>query len=176
MKKFLAILMAGAVVLLPGCVNYMENGAALLKTGSYEEAIHIFEEAIAEGTDTGEAYRGIGIAQYELGAYDDALEAFENALKYGAEKTPTIYNLMGVCDMRREDYQSALNNFNIGMITAENAKEDYSAIVQEMKYNEIVCYEKLLDWENAKVKAEEYLALYPEDEKVQREAQFLRTR
>ena len=49
-------------------------------------------------------------------------------------------------------------------------------MIREMKYNEILCYEKLADWENARQKAEEYLSEYPDDEAVQKEAEFLETR
>ena len=45
-----------------------------------------------------------------------------------------------------------------------------------MKYNEIICYEKQADWENAKGKVTEYLDAYPDDETVQKEAEFLETR
>ena len=49
-------------------------------------------------------------------------------------------------------------------------------MIQEMRYNEVVCYEKLADWENAKQNASEYLIEYPEDTAMEREAEFLETR
>mgnify|MGYP005802440131 FL=1 len=47
---------------------------------------------------------------------------------------------------------------------------------RELKYNEIICYEKLADWENAREKANEYLSEYPDDEAVRKEAELLETR
>ena len=47
---------------------------------------------------------------------------------------------------------------------------------REMKYNEIICCEHLADWESAKQKVTEYLNDYPDDEAMQREAEFLETR
>lgn len=45
-----------------------------------------------------------------------------------------------------------------------------------MRFNAVVCYEKALDWANAKEKAAEYLEDYPDDEEMIREAEFLQTR
>lgn len=186
MKKRLSVMMICIMILITGCSgmefslqkkeNILKSATELLEAQKYEEAVAKFEEAIAQGDKTGDAYKGIGFARYETGEYEQALDAFETALKNNTEKTPEIYHLMGICDMQLEDYQSALNNFNLGITIAGQAQEDHSSIVQEMKFNEIVCYEKLLDWKNASAKAQEYAAQYPEDEKGQKEAQFLRTR
>ena len=47
---------------------------------------------------------------------------------------------------------------------------------KEMKYNLIVAYEKMEDWESAEVKLEEYLESYPNDKAAKKEAEFLETR
>ena len=47
---------------------------------------------------------------------------------------------------------------------------------KEMKYNIIVAYEKMEDWESAEVKLEEYLESYPNDKAAKKEAEFLETR
>lgn len=49
-------------------------------------------------------------------------------------------------------------------------------MLQEMKFNEIMVYEKLGDWKNAKIKVNEYLEQYPDNAKVKKEAEFLETR
>lgn len=49
-------------------------------------------------------------------------------------------------------------------------------MLREMKYNEIVCLEQQADWQSAKQKVDEYLSEYPDDESVQKEAEFLITR
>ena len=54
--------------------------------------------------------------------------------------------------------------------------ESFSEVLQEMRFNQIVCYEKLGDWENAKTKIAEYIQVYPDDADAQREAKFLETR
>ena len=47
--------------------------------------------------------------------------------------------------------------------------------MQEMKYNEIVAYEQLSKWENARTKLKEYVKDYPDDERGTKEAEFLET-
>ena len=45
-----------------------------------------------------------------------------------------------------------------------------------MKYNQIVAFEQLGDWESAKARLAEYVAEYPEDANALKEQQFLETR
>ena len=45
-----------------------------------------------------------------------------------------------------------------------------------MLYNEVMAYERLKDWEGAKVKMAAYVAKYPDDTDAQKEAEFLETR
>ena len=47
---------------------------------------------------------------------------------------------------------------------------------KNLRRNEIICYENLLDFANAKEKMASYAKDYPEDEEAQRENQFLQTR
>ena len=116
---------------------------------------------------------------YEMEDYENALESFRQATENGAKQTIQMYNLMGICAMQTEDYKSALDYIQSGlalMSTSDGADKADEDLVQEMKYNEIICYEKQADWENAKGKVTEYLDAYPDDETVQKEAEFLETR
>ena len=47
---------------------------------------------------------------------------------------------------------------------------------RDLLYNEIVVYEKKMDFATAKQKAEEFMQLYPDDEAGQKEYDFLITR
>ena len=82
--------------------------------------------------------------------------------------------------MHLDDVQGALDAFKEGIALAEGTASsddpDYTEVLQEMKFNEVVCYEKLLDWESAKAKIQEYVSQYPDDEEAQKEAAFLSTR
>ena len=97
--------------------------------------------------------------------------------------TPALYNLIGISAMNLEDYDSALTAFEKGcqlpatsVYTDADGKEqtaDYTAVIQEMQFNRIVCFEKKLDWASAKAEMETYLTLYPDDETAKKEAEFL---
>lgn len=167
-----------AAGMLSGCADAVRDGTKALDEGRYEEAQKLFQEAVKEGKETADAYRGLGMAYYEQEDYGSALEAFQTALDEGGKQTVQIYNLMGICGMNLSEYDSALEYFQAGLALAETASgEDADArMIREMRYNEIVCYEQTADWENAKQKMSQYLADYPGDEAAEKEARFLETR
>lgn len=161
------------VLMLAGCKgNPSEKGVEYLEAGQYEEAVEAFEEAVEEEVNTGDAYRGIGIARWEQEDYEGALDAFLNALENGAQMTGTLYNFIGSCELKLDNPVSAQNYFRLGIGMEGNSDE----LLQEMKYNMIVAYEQAKDWESAKVKLNEYIAEYPDDEAALKEKEFLETR
>ncbi len=185
------VLSAAAACLIVSCSsNDVKDGTELLEQGDFEKAANAFEQAAEdaekEGERAPEAYRGLGMAYYAQEDYEGARTNLQKALDEGGMETPAIYNLIGVCSMKLEDYDSALAAFEQGIGLPENAvisegtKEeqtaDYSEVIQEMKFNRVVCYEKKLDWENAKAAMSEYSSQYPDDAAAQKEAEFLNTR
>ena len=175
MKRATLLALTVSACLLTGCTNALEDG-------NYKEAVTAFQKAVDEGKKTAEAYRGLGMAYYEQEDYASAKDAFEKALAAGGEKNQVIYNLLGICGMKLNDYNYALEQFNQGISLSQNSgtsmenAESFSEVLQEMRFNQIVCYEKLGDWENAKTKIAEYIQVYPDDADAQREAKFLETR
>lgn len=161
-----------AVLLLGGCANAVETGTEYLEDGKYEEAVDEFQKAVDDNKNIGEAYRGIGIGKWELEDYEGAREAFIKALENDSEKTGTIYNFIGCCDLKLGDPSSALNYFNLGLDFEGNSKE----LNQEIQFNMIAAYEQTGDWESAKIKLKEYLDEYPDDAEAQKEMEFLETR
>lgn len=67
-------------------------------------------------------------------------------------------------------YQEALAMVQAGISLGD------SGVLKSLLQEEIVCYEKLADYANAKVKAEDYLDKYPEDTVMQKEYEFLKSR
>ena len=169
-KALLAIFSAG--LLLTACGNPSKKGVEYLEKGEYDQAVEQFEQAIEKNKNTGDAWRGIGIAKWEQKDYKGARNAFRKALDDNAEKTGTIYNLIGNCDLKLGKAKEALNYYNLGMEQDDVSKK----MKKEMKYNIIVAYEKMEDWESAEVKLEEYLESYPNDKAAKKEAEFLETR
>ena len=149
----------------------------------YDAAETAFEEATKNENKevAADGYQGLGMTYYEQEEYDKALEAFQTALDQGAEQTQELYNLTAVCAMKTEDYAKALECFQAGIALAESKTGDDktkadTALLQEMEYNVIVCYEKQADWENAKSAMKQYQEDFPEDDSVSKEAEFLQTR
>ena len=169
-KALHAIFSAG--LLLTACEKNTKKGVEYLEKGEYDQAVEQFEQAIEKNKNTGDAWRGIGIAKWEQKDYKGARNAFRKALDNNAEKTGTIYNLIGNCDLKLGKAKEALNYYNLGLEQDDVSKK----MKKEMKYNIIVAYEKMEDWESAEVKLEEYLESYPNDKAAKKEAEFLETR
>ena len=174
-KKKVAALALGAVFVLSGCqASQIDKGVEYLNEENYEKAAESFSEAVQNGKseELGQAYKGLGMAYWEMGEYTKARESLEGALENGVQETASLYNLMACSAMEEEKFAEAQGYFEKGLALEEDSKE----LVQEMKYNQVICYEKQAKWGEAKEAIEAYVKEYPDDEKAAREAQFLRTR
>lgn len=171
MKKIAMILIA-CMLLLTGCRGNIKDGVAFLEAEKYEEAIEVFREDIDKNKNLDEAYHGLGIAYFELGQYEDALEAFELALKADAEETSVMCAFMGACYLEKVELSKALDVYEKALSKDEISKE----LKQEIEYNLIGIYEDMGNWEAAKAQMERYVKAYPEDTRVEKEADFLETR
>lgn len=98
-----------------------------------------------------------------------ARELYEQFLKKFGENAEA-YNGLVLCDIADGEYSSALEYAAKGLaLKGDSGKQD-------LYFNEIIVYEKMLDFATAKVKAEEYLEKYPTDEAAKKEYEFLKTR
>lgn len=86
-------------------------------------------------------------------------------------ETAQSCNGLALCAIQAGDYDTALSYITQGL-AIEGSEEDK----QELYFNEIVAYEKKLDFATAKTKAQEYVERYPSDEAGQKEWTFLATR
>ena len=85
-------------------------------------------------------------------------------------ESPAAYNGLALCEIGSGNYDTALSYITQGLaLESESGK-------QELRFNEIVVYEKKLDFATALVKAEAYCTLYPADQKGKKEWQFLESR
>ena len=75
----------------------------------------------------------------------------------------------------REGVKPAFVELNLKAFQAGLEVEGNTA-TQSLMFNELVAYEYLGQYDKAKLAMDQYLALYPDDEKAQREAVFLQTR
>lgn len=166
-------MLLAAGLMLTGCSTQIDKGTKLLEEKKYEEARKIFQKAVKKESMEKEAYRGLGISYFELKQYDKAKEALEAALEKGASETPGLYGMLGAACMETEQFGQAAAYYEKGI--AADAEGTDEELRKEMRFNEIYALEKSGNYAEAKTKAEAYLADYPEDETVKKEAEFLAT-
>jgi len=87
MKKIYKVLLVASLVLcLMGCGNddnkEIKAGYDCVVTQDYSTALIHFQQAIDDGTDIENAYRGMGLAYMGRGEYGKAINAFNSALSY----------------------------------------------------------------------------------------------
>lgn len=171
MKRSIFVL-AMLVFFLCGCKAKDEDGLTLLQDGKYEKAKVAFCQEIQEKKNLDTAYYGAGIACFELGEYREAIGYFELALASRAKQVGTIRSFLGACYMETGDYEKALDAYESAL-----AEPNLSAhLEQEAHYNMIAVYEKLGNWEAAKIQIEKYVKKYPNDSRVEKEQDFLEKR
>ena len=144
-----------------------EKGQICYYLEDYESAKTYLEKAVeAEGERAalflGRTYEYLGDPNYAVSVYS----AYINQQDASAE----IINQMGICKMNMEDYAGALSAFQLAM------KAPDCQIMQSLKFNEIVAYEYMGDFEKAETLMNSYIKLYPDDADAKREADFLKTR
>lgn len=172
-KSSLLIIILSVAMLLTACgKNPSEAGVEYLKNGDYKNAIVQFQEAIDKEINTGDAWRGMGMAKWEQKDYQGALKAFKNAVKNGVSGDGTLYNLMGCCSLELDKASEAVDYFK----KAQEDEENSDKLTQEISYNLIAAYEQSGDYDNARTHLKEYIKTYPEDEQAQKDYDFWSTR
>lgn len=147
---------------------YLRRGRAYYYLGDTKNAQKELKQAKEKGSSVAVMY--LGILEEEKENYEDAVEIYRKYLEDNKEDAK-IYNRMAICKIKLKD-ESALAFIEEGL---KYAKED-AETKKELLYHEIVAYENMMDFDIALEKAEEFLSLYPNDEDVQKEYDFLKTR
>lgn len=169
MKKIVILI---TLLLLTGCAGSMKNGVELLEAGKYDAAVEVFQKDIKKKRNLDEAYRGLGIAYFELEDYEAAVEAFELALEHETKETAVFCSFLGASYLETEDYDKALDVYERGLACKDLTEE----LEQEIQYNLIAVYERMGNWDAAKKQMDKYVKKYPNDSRVEKEAEFLETR
>lgn len=172
MKKWMIAVALAGTLLFTGCSSHIADGVEALESKEYEKAKDCFEQDVRKKKHLDEAYRGMGIACFELEEYEEAVENFQLALDNKTEETAILYSMMGACYMEIGEDEKALDVYTKAMSMKDITEE----LKQEIQYNLIAVYENTADWEGAKKQMEDYRKAYPDDERVEKEAEFLETR
>ena len=145
--------------------DHCDRGRVYYYMDDYENAESELKQAI-DGDNT-EALVLLGMVYMDKGDSANAKAMFQQYVSQ-AENGAKGFNGLALCDIEDGDYDSALSDIGIHVAGAED--------MQSLLFNEIVVYEKKLDFQTALQKAQEYLELYPEDKTVKKELAFLKTR
>ncbi|MCI9083241.1 MAG: tetratricopeptide repeat protein [Lachnospiraceae bacterium] len=147
--------------------DYRERGHIYLIRGDYDNARKELDQAINKGDTKALLY----LAQV-YDAQNDAKKAsslYESYLKKNGSDVAVMTNLAEM-QMEAGKYQKALEMFQTAL-KADNIENE-----KQLRRNEIICYENLLDFAAAKEKMASYIKDFPEDKEAQREHVFLQTR
>lgn len=147
--------------------DYRERGHIYLLQEDYENAQKELDRAINQ--------KDVKALLYMAQVYDaqgnskqaDAL--YESYISQNKSDVSALV-MLGDMQMEAENYSQALE-FYEQALKAKNPPNE-----QQIRRNEIIACEKMLDFAAAKEKMEAYLESYPEDEEAQREYVFLQTR
>ena len=147
--------------------HYYNRGRIYYYLGNYEEAQKQLIGPVEAKYEP--AMNLIGKVYLELEDYEHARAVYEQMQQeFGAGADS--YNGLALCAMYSGDYNTALSCIAQGLELSGTAGK------QELYFNEIIIYEKMLDFDAAKEKAKEYVERYPSDEAGQKEWAFLSTR
>lgn len=145
------------------------QGRAYQQLGDKEKAKNCFEEAAKK--EYADAYFYLGSMLQEEKEFDSALENYNRYVDLLKEKSGgAVYNQMALCQAAKGDYESALKSVETGL-----AKKD-ADIMKELMRNQVVITEKTGDFASAKTLAGDYLKQFPDDEEMEQELAFIKTR
>ncbi len=148
-------------------MSNFDKGRMYYCLGEYQKAYIALEEAKTEGSV--EAYLYLGMAYEATGDYNYAASVYNSYLTKQSDDA-RIYNQLGLCEMKKGEYANALAAFQSGLQVGN------TEMLQSLQFNEIVAYEHLGEFEKAYELIQNYLTMYPDDEKAVRECSFLSSR
>ncbi len=148
-----------------------EKGLIYYYMEDYDNARNFLETAKSDGKRDsleillmlGKTYEQLGDSNYAASIYSKYIE--------DVGPNPEVYNQLGLCKLTVGAYEEALNAFNNGLSIKEN-----NNVMQQLRFNQIVAYEYVGEFEKAAALMNGYLESYPDDAQAVREYEFLRTR
>ena len=112
----------------------------------------------------------LGMVYRAQGDTSNARSMYQQYVSADGSDPAKGYNGLSLCDMDDGSYASALENISKGLEDASTEE------MQDLLFNEIVVYEKKLDFSTALSKMQEYIKMFPDDENAAKELTFLQSR
>ncbi|WP_373215516.1 tetratricopeptide repeat protein [Ruminococcus sp. 5_1_39BFAA] len=159
-----------------GTQDICDRGRIYYYMDDYANARQELTEASNQGST--EALLLLGMVYMAQNDYSNARAMYQQFVSQaldaqesdGAQSAAQGYNGLALCDIAEGNYDSALENISSGISFAEEEE------MQSLLFNEVVAYEKKLDFATALQKVQAYLEIYPDDEEAKKEMAFLKTR
>ena len=148
--------------------DYCERGKVYYYMDDYENARTELTTAADKGST--EATLILGMVYMAQGDTSNARSFYQQYIDADGDDPAKGYNGLALCDISDGDYDSALQNISQGLGDATSDE------MRDLLFNEIVVYEKKLDFATALTKAQEYVDMFPEDSAAKKELAFLKTR
>ena len=148
-------------------ISIYDKGRLSYYMGDYENARNYLESA--KGNRNAETVLLLGQTYEKLGDFNYAASIYSNYLTENPDNV-IIYNRLGMCKLQAKDAESALDYFEQAL------KLEEPSMTQVLKFNQIVAYEYLGEFDQASVLMKNYLQIYPDDQDALREYEFLKSR
>ena len=114
--------------------DWLLLGNVLADNGKIEDAVFMYQKAIAKDKKCYKAYYNLGNYYLERGQYDSAIENYNKAIRIKNDNPYIFYNL-GCAYLRQDNFSSARLNFYKAIMFNSN--------VPEFHYNLAYTYHKL---------------------------------
>lgn len=137
-------------------------------SGEYDTALTGLYAALENGYEDAQYY--IAEIYKERSSYGEAAYHYQTYIGGAGAKDAAAYNQLAICLMKQEKYTDALEIVLAGQRLSDTLHE------KQLLFNEVVLYEKMGEYTMAYERAAAYVRQYPEEEKIQKELEFLSTR
>ena len=148
--------------------DYCNRGKVYYYMEDYDNA-RTELNAAADKNST-EAVLLLGMVYMAQGDTAGARSFFQQYIEADGEDPAKGYNGLALCDIADGSYDSALENISKGLGDAESDE------MQDLLFNEIVAYERKMDFATALSKTQEYVNMFKDDQAAAKELIFLQSR
>ena len=148
--------------------DYCNRGKVYYYMEDYSNAQKELTEAVNQKSTEGMLL--LGMVYRAQGDTSNARSMYQQYVSADDSDPAKGYNGLALCDMDDGSYDSALENISKGLEDASTEE------MQDLLFNEIVVYEKKLDFATALSKMQEYIKMFPDDENAAKELTFLQSR
>ena len=148
--------------------DYCERGRVYCYMEDYDNAIKELTEAVDKNNIEG--MQLLGQVYMAKGDTSNARNFYQQYIDAEGEDPAKGYNGLALCDIADGNYDSALQNISQGLGDASSEE------MKDLLFNEIVVYEKQMDFATALSKAQTYVETFKDDQAAARELVFLQSR